>query len=153
MAIPKYATGNDLTEIMNLKYRYGEIIDRLVRDKGVPSGDVITEVFTEDASLDLVEAGLIHAHGHAEIAELFTKRLPSQVKWMWHGFFNPLVSIEGDKATGHWLLQAFSLTPEAPDGPTFATVGRYEEEYVRTAKGWRTCKVKFHLGSTFNTVP
>lgn len=151
MATPNYATGNDLTEIMNLKYRYGEIIDRLVRDKGVPAGDVIANVFTEDASLDLVEAGLVHVHGHAAITDLFVNTLPPATKWMWHGFFNPLISIDGDKASGHWLLQAFSLTPDKPDGPTNATVGRYEEEYVRTANGWRTSKVKFYLGTTFTS--
>ena len=146
-----YAAPNDLTAISNLKYTYGEVIDRLVRDggKGDPSG--LLSVFTEDASLNLIEAGLIHVHGHDAIIDLFTNTLPPAVAWMWHAFHNPLVTIDGDKATGHWLLLAYSA--ETAGAAPRATVGRYEEEYVRTAQGWRTSAVTFMLGALYNTLP
>ena len=145
-----YAADNDLTAISNIKYAYGEIIDRLVRDGGEGGAEQLKALFTEDASLDLVEAGLIHAQGHDVIVELFTKVLPGNVHWMWHGFYNPLITIDGDKAKGHWLLLAYSK--ETAEAAPRATVGRYEEQYVRTAKGWRANKVKFHLGALYATV-
>ncbi|MBA3056106.1 MAG: nuclear transport factor 2 family protein [Sphingomonadales bacterium] len=146
----KYAADNDLTEISNLKYVYGEVIDRLVRDSGAGGGDELKTVFTEDASLDLVEAGLPYVEGHDAIIELFTKMLPAGVNWMWHAFSNPLITITDDSATGHWLLLAYS-TETAGAAPR-ATVGRYEEEYVRTAQGWRASKVKFHRGALYQTL-
>ncbi len=146
-----YSADNDLTEISNIKYRYGEVIDRLVRDGGAGGAEQLNALFTEDAKLDLIEAGLPYAEGHEAIAALFTTLLPSAVHWMWHAFHNPLITITGDTAKGHWLLLAYSA-PAAGDAPR-ATVGRYEEEYVRTSQGWRASAVKFHLGALYQTLP
>ena len=141
----------DMREIINLKYNYGEIIDRLVCQGSSDGADALRALFTEDASLDLVEAGLPPMKGHDEIVKHFGDVMPPAVKWMWHAFHNPLIKIDGDRATGHWLLTAYSIGRATPDVPPMATIGRYVEEYVRTPKGWRTSKVKFVLGSRYMT--
>jgi hypothetical protein len=150
--------GSDLEAIIALKYTYGQVIDRLVRE-GPAAGpnarsDDLRAVFTTDVVLDLTEIpGMPPMAGIEAVITQFSTVMPGALHWMWHAFHNPLITIDGDRASGEWLLSAYSIGKDQPDAPPVGTVGRYLDEYVRTADGWRTSRVKFKLGARFRTQP
>jgi hypothetical protein len=145
---------SDFEAICRVKYKYGQVIDRLVREGPGAGADELRDVFTDDISLDLIEIeGMPHMRGIDEVIGYFGGPMPTFVEWMWHAFYNPIIDISGDRATGEWLLLAFSRGKDAPDAPPAGSIGRYLEHYVKTPAGWRTSQVKFKLGSRFRGLP
>jgi len=144
----------DHAAIHRVKYKYGQVIDRRVREGPGAVADELRDVFTDDISLDLRDIeGMHHMRGIEEVVAYFRDGMPVFVEWMWHAFYNPIIDISGDTATGEWLLLAFSRGKDAPDAPPAGSMGRYLERYVRTPDGWRAREVTFRLGSRFRTLP
>jgi hypothetical protein len=54
---------------------------------------------------------------------------------------NHMVDIDGDEATGYSYLDA----RYARFGVSYMVVGRYDDEYRRTAEGWRFTLMKFNI--------
>jgi putative polyketide hydroxylase len=50
-----------------------------------------------------------------------------------HAFLNPVIAVDGDRATGSWLLWIASVLD---DGPGAAYLSA-DLSYLRTAAGWR----------------
>ena len=74
------------------------------------------------------------AEGREGIREFF-KNASQLVAFAVHGVSNPLIEIDGDRATGRWYLhQPMALRP---NDDCFWFVAQYEDEYVRTAEGWK----------------
>ena len=57
-----------------------------------------------------------------------------------HGLSNPLIEIEGDRATGQWYL-AQPMTLKGTD-QAYWFAARYRDRYLRTPEGWRFQHVK-----------
>jgi len=52
-----------------------------------------------------------------------------------HQVFNPVISVEGDTATGDWrLLMMYTATDEQS---FVRIIGTYHDNYVRTSDGWK----------------
>lgn len=59
-----------------------------------------------------------------------------------HFATNGVIDVDGDRATGHWHVLS---TQTSHDGRAIWIAGTYDEEYVKTADGWKFETVEFHL--------
>jgi len=133
--------------IMELKARYGDLVDARFRH-GTPLdadalGAVAEEIaglFTEDAEWDGGPA-LGVAVGRAAIAARM--REPT-ISFSRHLFVRPRITVEGERASGRWDL----LAPcTRPDGSAYWMCGVEDDEYARDGAGrW------LHRRMTLSTV-
>lgn len=135
----------DCEQIVQVKNRYGEWIDKLVRNPAPGDAEALGELVTEDALFDY--PGLLGRHeGRAAIVRLFAEVLPARNLWMSHAFLNPIVEIDGDGVTaeGRFMLLAMSIRRDAPGSAPSTTYGRYVDRFVRGADGrWRQSALLF----------
>jgi hypothetical protein len=121
--------------IEGLKARYGDLVDqRFVRGEVVDASRLevlaaqIAALFTEDAEWDGGRA-LGVATGRDAIAARL--RAPT-ISFSRHFFVRPLISVDGDRATGRWDL----LAPcTALDGSSYLMCGVEDDEYARDGQG------------------
>ncbi|MGQ1788414.1 nuclear transport factor 2 family protein [Saccharicrinis sp. GN24d3] len=121
----------DLEAIKTLQYAYGQLVD-----KGWDGKEMITdgleEVFTEDASWES-KAQNISVQGIQQISDLF-KMMDARSDLFIHSFSNPIIDLQGDKATAKWML----ISPMTLGGGELQNMlASYNNDYVRTPEGWR----------------
>ncbi len=119
----------DLEEIRTLKHKYSygaNIIDG-------KSGDLkaFAALFAEDATFDV---GMGEARGPAEI-EAMMKELTTQWRCAMHYMLNPVIELDGDRATG-MVTGLFAFTSDDNPSPVWLS-NIYRDSFVRTADGWR----------------
>lgn len=124
----------DLEKIQQLKARYCALCDDNYNPQGIAS------LFTEDGVWDGGELG--KAEGHAAIVKFF-ERAPSAFSFAIHHVMNPIIEIDGDRATGRWYLFQ-PLTRKNREGEAAMWLaGRYEDDYVRIGGEWKFKRLKF----------
>jgi hypothetical protein len=133
----------DIEEIKKIQYRY---INSLVK---VQFSD-IAECFAKEGVLD-IHAGT--AKGRKEILKLFTEKIALQHLGQEGEFcVHPLITVDGDKAKGSWLLYLQYAQPrKLKQGPGLLAVekapdwlqGFYEAEYVRENGEWKIARLKW----------
>jgi hypothetical protein len=128
----------DIEAITTLTYRYARAVNKGPRGQGVDPV-AIPQLFTADAQWSSDELGT--TVGAAAIAaELPTAT--AMVEYSRHAFLNPVITVDGDRATGSWLLWISSVIDHQP-----ATVDLSADlRYLRTADGWRIDAVHIHDG-------
>lgn len=93
--------------------------------------------FAEDATLELPDQGV--CKGKKEIRGVFHNVLAKMIKRTdGHFVGQPIISVEGDRAKGHWILHLFFAEPEVK-----WLQGRQDCEYVRVNGEWKFSSVKF----------
>ena len=115
----------DIEEIKRLKARYCAYCDDNY------NAEAIAGLFTEDAVWDGGIRG--RADGREEIRSFFVgaaKRLPFAI----HMVMNPMIEVDGDRATGVWYL--FQPCTYAESNQAVWGSARYDEEYVRVNGKW-----------------
>jgi uncharacterized protein (TIGR02246 family) len=119
----------DLEEIRQLFVDYGRHLD---------AGDVeaYAELFADDGEILLGPIG--RAKGHAEIVALMTKVKERAQTASFHLVTNPVVRIDGDRATGEVLWTV--IKPDAAGKLEVAMFGRHVDELVRERGRWRIRK-------------
>jgi hypothetical protein len=125
-----------IDSILRIKHRYGELVDRLC--SRIDEADLIAlgELFTEDAFVDFVAVKL---PGRRAILDLYGGAMQQNFVWVWHSFHSPVIEVNGDHASGRWTLQGMTITHGSPTPTT--VYGRYADEFVRTANGWRMSRM------------
>jgi ketosteroid isomerase-like protein len=124
-------TLEDLEEIRTLKARYAAACDDNY------NADAIAALFTEDAVWD--GGALGRADGRAAIRRFFS-RATEYFPFAIHNVMNPMIEIEGDRASGQWyLLQPATM---AKDNQAVWLAAVYHDEYVRVEGGWRFKRLK-----------
>jgi ketosteroid isomerase-like protein len=99
--------------------------------------EAVGELFVEDGVWAGPEtAG--RAQGRAAIVALFHEF--AAVPFIVHYVTNPLIEIDGDTATGQWHA---IIASTMPGGDALWTLGRYDNQYVRTADGWKYRTLNF----------
>ena len=105
--------------------------------------DEIIEMFTEDATANIGHHGL--RTGKAEVAKLFKERI-SQINAEGrrdaHNAIDPVITVNGNKAEGHWLMYIFIADPETGLARMF-TQGRHDCEYEKVDGKWMFKSVKY----------
>jgi ketosteroid isomerase-like protein len=102
------------------------------------------DCFAENATAEIGAHGL--RRGKEEITKLFKINIANRVTSWKGGHFvtQPVISIDGDKATGHWLLHIFVFHTQTPTGPSYKwTQGRYDCEYAKVNGKWKFSSLKF----------
>lgn len=133
--------------IQNLKARYARLVDaRYSRGDVVAEGKLaeiaeqIAALFAEDGVWDAGKA-LGVSRGRAEIADRM--RRPT-LKFSWHYFLKPEITVEGDRARARWDILSPCTTP---DGKPQWMSGFEDDEYIRVDGVWLHQSMK--LGVVF----
>jgi hypothetical protein len=72
----------DMADITSVKYRYGEIIDRLVANGRTAGGEELGALFSDNAHADLTEIpGMPPMQGTIAIVSYFAEVIPQHIKW------------------------------------------------------------------------
>lgn len=119
----------DLEDIRTLRSRYAygaNILDGQSGDIGM-----FAALFASDGTFDV---GMGVATGPAEI-EAMMKELTTQWQCAMHYMLNPLIELDGDRASGTFT-GLFAFTSKENPSPIFLS-NIYSDTYVRTPEGWR----------------
>ena len=116
----------DLEAIKQLKATYCDICD----DDHNP--ERITTIFAEDGIWE--GAGFGKAQGRAAIRELF-KKFQTLISFSQHQVMNPIIKIDGDRATGIWYF--FGPFTFYKDNQAKWLAARYEDDYVKVNGEWK----------------
>jgi uncharacterized protein (TIGR02246 family) len=128
----------DLEAIKQLKYKYALCCDRAVNEKDPMP---LLDVFTEDAVWDVGGFGVYE--GKTAIKETAMAVLTQQIKFTYHFFSQPMITIDGDTATGKWYLWALYTMADGND----MVLAGYEDETYRKVDGeWLISSVKLGAG-------
>lgn len=127
----------DLEEIKKLHRQYAYFLN-------AHQWDEMIDCFTEDAMADI---GIHGPHkGRKEITELFKIKIAKKnEKWRsTHFVTQPIISVEGDKATGYWAVYIFGFIENTPSGPMYQWYqGRHDCEYVKVDGKWKFSYIKY----------
>jgi len=124
----------DIKEIELLLYRYCHYNDGGWPEKPLSHQGPAWQLFTEDAVWDGGDFGVFT--GREEIRKVLAGF--AAVPMSYHAVMNPLIEIAGDHATGNWhKIGGITL----PDGRSLIQICGYEDEYRRTAEGWRISRM------------
>ena len=123
--------------IANLKARYCAAADISATDPETARAQ-FADIFTDDFVGDYGLAPLIGAQA---ITDFLCTAIAANSKWMIHMLSSPCIAVDGDTATGDWAVLVHSKRCET--GAMMEVIGRYSDEFRRTAEGWRIAKVRF----------
>lgn len=121
----------DIQAIMEIKANYANYADCGWGDRPTNNPDGLAGLFTEDGIWDCGQ--FAYAKGREQIREEFASYTFLKVDF--HHFGNPLIQVDGDTATGEWH-GLFALVNEN-DGTQQWIGARYNNQFVRTAEGWK----------------
>lgn len=123
---------SDRFEIQDLVYRYADIIDQRRFDE-------LQDVFSDDAQIDYTAVGGPKGDKQSTIA--FLKKALPAFKCYQHLNANVQINVHGDTATGRVMCFNPQELMLGKDKSQFFMLGLwYNDEYVRTAQGWRMRK-------------
>ena len=138
----------DAEEIRWMKAYYAQVCDEkftsdhLARPQEVIDAamrPMVDRVFAEDASWDGFMNGEPPVVGREAI---FQRLRRSAWTFAMHYFVNPMIDIRGDGAHARWMLWEPCTTAETRQAMWMSAIS--EEDYIRTADGWRLRTYKLH---------
>lgn len=124
----------DIEAIKQLKIRYSHICDDM------HNPDRIASVFAEDGIWESPDFG--KAVGHAAIRDLF-RNFQKTFRFSQHNMMNPLIEVDGNRATGAWYIMGPWDFTETGDKKWFAL--RYDDTYVKINGEWKYQHLKVAL--------
>jgi hypothetical protein len=127
----------DIQAITELKAKYANYADCGWGDRLSNNPDALAGLFVADGVWDCGPFG--YAAGRRGILDTFASFTFLKVDF--HHFGNPLIKINGDTATGEWH-GLFAIVNEQ-EGTQQWVGARYNNEFVRTAEGWKFKYLKF----------
>lgn len=117
----------DVLAIMALQVDYARGADSF-------DGAVYAAVFTQDGILDASQCGFPVARGRQEIAAIMDDAFRQQTHNIHMTSNQRVLTIDGDEATGFAYFFQRSILK---NGGHTEFAGRYDDEYRRTADGWK----------------
>lgn len=134
----------DIQAITRLKSEYCNIAD-CGWDGLTQDGNRLAALFVADG---VWEAGpQLRLAGRDAIRDFFNA---SPFPFGFHAVTNPVIAIDGDRATGQWHLFCPSINA-AKEQVWIGAI--YNDEFVRTAAGWRFAKVQVKVAFTSRNEP
>jgi hypothetical protein len=129
----------DIEQIKQVQIRYVNCLTTCKWDE-------IADCFAKDAVTDIGMHGIVK--GKEEIDRLFKERVSRGHPGREGNFvIHPLISVDGDKAKGSWLLYLMKQYPHTIAGGLDMDweQGFYESEYVREDGQWKISYMKFRV--------
>jgi ketosteroid isomerase-like protein len=121
----------DIEAIKKLKARYCAYCDNNY------DADGIAALFTEDAVWDGRSFGKYEGR---EAIRTFFQGAPKLLTFAIHQVMNPIIEVQGERATGKWYL--FQPCTLAEGNQAVWLAARYEEEYVKVGGEWQFTHLK-----------
>jgi len=126
----------DMEKIKKLKSLYCYLVDEGVAGDKSKFDKLMTN-FTDDAWIDFSEFG---RHESKKAVAAFFETVVAQVlSYTAHMVSNPIIEIDGNKATGRWYFEVPS-TLRAANKPAWLQ-GKYEEEYHKEKGDWKWASI------------
>jgi hypothetical protein len=121
----------DLEEIKKLHREYIACVDKMETYK-------VPDMFAEDGTAEIQDSGELK--GKKAIEDLYMRGYLSQRKGRTDGHLcgEPIITIDGNKAKGHWTVYIFFSEPSVQ-----WTQGVNDCEYVKENGKWKFKKLKF----------
>lgn len=132
----------DLEAIRDLTARYADAINKGWNGKTVDL-DALAHVFATDARWESHE-GEVTDGIDAILAEV--PATTSGVEFSMHAFVNPIIDLDGDTATAHWLMWVTSVMAADPRSVYMSA----DITYIRNSDSWRIHTVKVDFGTTLS---
>jgi 3-phenylpropionate/cinnamic acid dioxygenase small subunit len=124
----------DLETLLD-RQRIVDVLVRYVTTMDNNEWDALAECFTDDAIAGFGSVGP-EMHGVGAIRDEL-RAICEPMDYTFHLIGNHVIEIDGDKAHSTSYLIAHQVMREALGGTTFHVSGKYHDELVRTADGWR----------------
>lgn len=121
----------DIEEIKKLKARYGYSVD-------AQNYDAVMDCFAQESSADYAQFG--KCKNRDEIEKWFRETVPKAMPFCLHFIENPIIEVNGDKATGIWYFNV-PLTNGDTNEASWMT-GKYEDVYVKEGGRWKYREIK-----------
>jgi SnoaL-like domain len=117
----------DIEAIKKLKYRYSMACDLGINEG---KGELLQDVFVKDILWDISAFGKYASM--QEVNEAL-KKIPEQMKFTYHFFTNPIIEVEGNKATGRWnVLAIYTMA----NGEDMILAGIEDDKYKKIEGRW-----------------
>ena len=127
----------DIEEIRKLKATYCCLCDAGLGDPR--NRDELISHFTEDARVDFGLGAESKFEGKAGLEVFFGQVVPGAVSFCMHMIHDPIIEIQGDRATGKWYYEA--PTTDASTNRAQWMAGTYAEEYIREKGEWKFASI------------
>lgn len=124
----------DIEAIKKLQATYGHFVDQGWNGKQFKD---VANLFTEEATFECAAFNL-NAKGNKQISE--TLKQGSIFAIAQHSFTNPIIDIDGDNATGKWLLWV-----GVNGGESNIVFESEDVKYIRTAEGWKIQSIELFV--------
>lgn len=116
--------------IKQMHYDYMSCLDNLQFEKAL-------DYFTEDAEVEVRDSGVMK--GRKEYSKIYLGTLARRKeRHDGHLVGQPVITIDGDTARGHWIIYIFFSVPRVE-----WVQGRHDCEYVKRNGRWYFSKLKF----------
>lgn len=131
----------DIEAIKDLMGRYAFHTNKGWNDQ-VLDLEAMPSIFTEDVEYVSKEISELSASGFEQGMNVL-RATTAHIDFAMHSFTNPIIEVDGDRASGNWLVWMISRA-ESTARQIFSSE---DVTYVRTAQGWRIQTVNFHMGT------
>jgi SnoaL-like domain len=138
----------DFETIRQLKAHYAQYPDAKYTDdhQRRPQAEIDTlareqaSVFTDDAIWDngVGPSGILRGR-----EAIYNNLRLGPWKFAMHHFLSPRIEVDGDKATGRWMLWQTATLAESDTAVFMSAITN--DEYVRTPTGWKMSRMAFTL--------
>ena len=107
----------------------------------------MADCFAEDAEEEGIVPNQKHV-GKSEIKKMFEEMAQNPPQKGGHMLIQPVISVDGEKAEGHWIMYRLNYYFKGPSGQVVKLFGpsvqrRYDCEYVKENGDWKFSRLKF----------
>jgi len=128
----------DIEAIRKLKATYCYLCDAGLGDER--NRDELVSHFTADAKVDFGMGPASIFEGHDGLRIFFGQVVPTSTPFCMHMVHNPIIEVNGDRATGKWYYEA--PTTDAATDKAQWMAGTYLEEYRRENGKWKFASIR-----------
>ncbi|MER7922334.1 nuclear transport factor 2 family protein [Streptomyces sp. NPDC096057] len=121
--------GDDVARITKLRSEYSWAYD-------AADARAFAELFAPDGECDLGDWGVFRGRPAIEAGIAGQTVAPDPLPATIHSVSTPLITVDGDTATGSWYVTVYHQPREGDTQPV-RFVGRYFDRYRRLEEGWK----------------
>jgi hypothetical protein len=128
-----------LEDIKEIEYLLNQYVFWLANSQW----DEVVECFTENANAEVYHNGF--HRGKTEIRKMFLDIISKKNEGKGrdgHSVFPPVISVEGNKARGQWMMYVWISDPDTGDAKKWFN-GKYDNEFEKVDGKWKISSLKW----------